>query len=839
MRVISTLAALALTGSAVAGPLHGNHGKLHRRNGRKHPGFHYIHANTTTSAIGSGVSGSSPSSSIVEPYPADPSIPAPAAPTTSDSGSAIVAPASECGASPETVVEGVATETQTKTITSTLTYTTTDGPSTYVTTSTKVETIKIIVKYTTIVVPGPNSPAPTSPPTTGSNGGSSSDDGTVPVDGESVPSTGGKNSNGNGSGSDSSNGSGSGSGNGSGNFPGNYPSDGSDNGSGNGSENGSGSGSDNGSGNGSGSDSDSDNDGNDDWEDGSGSDGSGSTTTSVQVPPYPTNLPTYPNGTASYNGSYPVTPGLHFGSKTKKTKKHKKTKKVKTTTKKAIKTTPIHSTKRRNPTSSSAVVVNPVKTSSSTTTARTSAPTTRAPTTRVSSTTSKTTTSSTSSAVDGVPPPNQTGANTVKGCQKWYTPVSGDWCSKVADANGITVSDFISWNPSVGSDCTTMYAGWSYCVAIKIGGASTTASQRASTTIQTTVRPTTSPAVPTTTTASAITTRATTTPATSAAPTGVPAPSPIREDVPGCTKWDLVVSGDTCDVFAARNGVSSSSIISLNPSVGSNCGGLWLGYYFCVSTSASGTSPTTSRAATTSTTPYPSSTANPSPGAYHVYRGSGSVADGWPSQSQWLDFDTMWRTNLPNIGTNCGWMTDPSGAPVVANTAQETADLRSAIVKIADANSLPRSFVLAIVQQESNGCVRVHTTFNPVRNPGLMQTHNGAGTCNDKSQSLYLLSPQCTASRIEQMVIDGVQGTTDGDGLVQTVAKSGYASGQVARWYAGARIYNGGEAGGNWNRQDLSVTAGTRCYASDVANRLTGWAQGTSGCEDAVRAGTL
>ena len=33
--------------------------------------------------------------------------------------------------------------------------------------------------------------------------------------------------------------------------------------------------------------------------------------------------------------------------------------------------------------------------------------------------------------------------------------------------------------------------------------------------------------------------------------------------------------------------------------------------------------------------------------------------------------------------------------------------------------------------QESKGCVRAPTTNNGVRNPGLMQSHNGRGTCNE------------------------------------------------------------------------------------------------------------
>ncbi len=64
--------------------------------------------------------------------------------------------------------------------------------------------------------------------------------------------------------------------------------------------------------------------------------------------------------------------------------------------------------------------------------------------------------------------------------------------------------------------------------------------------------------------------------------------------------------------------------------------------------------------------------------------------------------------------------------------------------------------------QESEGCVRVRTTSSlgaAVRNPGLMQSHNGQGSCYDKSV--------CPPSAIEQMVQDGAGGTPSGDGLKQ------------------------------------------------------------------------
>lgn len=76
---------------------------------------------------------------------------------------------------------------------------------------------------------------------------------------------------------------------------------------------------------------------------------------------------------------------------------------------------------------------------------------------------SPTSASATSSAI-ATPTPTQTGM--VSGCQKFYEAVSGDGCSSIASANGITTDQFISWNPAVGSDCSSLWAGYWYCISI-------------------------------------------------------------------------------------------------------------------------------------------------------------------------------------------------------------------------------------------------------------------------------------------------------------------------------------------------------------------------------------
>ena len=102
--------------------------------------------------------------------------------------------------------------------------------------------------------------------------------------------------------------------------------------------------------------------------------------------------------------------------------------------------------------------------------------------------------------------------------------------------------------------------------------------------------------------------------------------------------------------------------------------------------------------------------------------------------------------------------------------------------------------------QESSGNVRVRTTNNGVRNPGLMQSHNGVE-----------FDPANPDGSILQMIKDGTEGTQDGDGLKQCIDR-------YSNVYAGLRAYNSGRV----NPLDLSDGMGaTPNYVSDVANRLT------------------
>lgn len=201
---------------------------------------------------------------------------------------------------------------------------------------------------------------------------------------------------------------------------------------------------------------------------------------------------------------------------------------------------------------------------------------------------------------------------------------------------------------------------------------------------------------------------------------------------------------------------------------------------------------------------------------YTFYTGNGSPAQGWPDFSAWGTYDELWNTNAPVMAQSCEW--NGWGAN---DSPDEIAAINSAIQQVSGETGVDARFILAIVMQESIGCVRAPTTDNGVRNPGLMQSHNGAGTCAG-------VNP-CPSDVILQMIRDGTAGTADGDGLQQTIAEAAAATGDsgVRSFYAGARLYNSGSA--NYDNLNDPVGA-TACYVTNVANRLTGWVLAPEGC---------
>ncbi|KAL2832743.1 hypothetical protein BJY01DRAFT_99618 [Aspergillus pseudoustus] len=204
---------------------------------------------------------------------------------------------------------------------------------------------------------------------------------------------------------------------------------------------------------------------------------------------------------------------------------------------------------------------------------------------------------------------------------------------------------------------------------------------------------------------------------------------------------------------------------------------------------------------------------------YNILGGDGKVAVGWPTLDNWWPtFDEMFEANRDTMANSCTQWNVPN------NSDDEISDISTAIQEVASSSGVDARFILAIVIQESNGCVRAPTTdvgIPGLVNPGLMQSHSGSGSCNNGG-----VSNPCPYDQIKQMITDGTVGTSTGDGLVGCLKTAG-GTGDVANYYRAARIYNSGSIDSSGN---LGLGVATHCYSSDVGNRLTGWATGPSSC---------
>ncbi|KAL4772369.1 hypothetical protein BDW60DRAFT_216720 [Aspergillus nidulans var. acristatus] len=153
--------------------------------------------------------------------------------------------------------------------------------------------------------------------------------------------------------------------------------------------------------------------------------------------------------------------------------------------------------------------------------------------------------------------PQQTGI--ISNCNKYHQVESGDGCASIASAYGISLSNFYSWNPAVGSSCGALWLGYHVCVGTS------------------TFQPTT-----TSTTSQTATTTATT----------APGPSPAQPNlIKACTSYYKAQAGDTCQEIVEEKYPYVNSLalfVRWNPAVGYSCSSLLSGYYYYVDLTGSG-----------------------------------------------------------------------------------------------------------------------------------------------------------------------------------------------------------------------------------------------------------
>jgi hypothetical protein len=146
------------------------------------------------------------------------------------------------------------------------------------------------------------------------------------------------------------------------------------------------------------------------------------------------------------------------------------------------------------------------------------------------------------------PTPIQPGM--ISSCVAFYLVVSGDDCYAISKAAGISLKDFYYWNPAIGNDCSSLWIYYFVCVSIYTNPPSAT--------------PTESLASPTQDSA-------------------IATPQPTQTGMTrACSKFHLVVEGDTCPGICGAGRISVADFIGWNPAVGFDCTPLWLGYWVCI-----------------------------------------------------------------------------------------------------------------------------------------------------------------------------------------------------------------------------------------------------------------
>ncbi|KAM3414515.1 hypothetical protein BST61_g9674 [Cercospora zeina] len=252
----------------------------------------------------------------------------------------------------------------------------------------------------------------------------------------------------------------------------------------------------------------------------------------------------------------------------------------------------------------------------------------------------------------------------------------------------------------------------------------------------------------------------------------------------GTTKY-TIVSGDTLWSIAQKNGISVDALQAANPGIDPNT--LQVGQVINIPKGGNVPAPAPVPAPPPPTNGAPPPPTNGNiPGARSFVPYSGPPSN-YPDPNRWSTWEPLWNQNLRLMRLH--------------DTEAEIALIRSSIITVSSESDVPRRVILCIIMQETGGNVRAPTTNNGVRNPGLMQSHNGV-----------TFNPADPAGSILQMIRDGTSGTSFGDGLKQCFVTQG-------NWYAAFRQYNSGSVDLSNLNNGLGATAD---YVTKTANRLMG-----------------
>ncbi|KAF4944841.1 hypothetical protein FSARC_14574 [Fusarium sarcochroum] len=146
---------------------------------------------------------------------------------------------------------------------------------------------------------------------------------------------------------------------------------------------------------------------------------------------------------------------------------------------------------------------------------------------------------------NGISTPSPIQSGMVKNCNKFHPIKSTTTCQSIQDYYKITMAQLSTWNPAIGSKCTSLWKDYNVCVGV-IGQ---------------------TPAKPTPTTPS----------------NGIKTPTPIQAGlISNCKKFHEVQTTTTCSSIQNYYKITMAQIAKWNPAVGSTCNALWAHYWVCV-----------------------------------------------------------------------------------------------------------------------------------------------------------------------------------------------------------------------------------------------------------------
>lgn len=149
---------------------------------------------------------------------------------------------------------------------------------------------------------------------------------------------------------------------------------------------------------------------------------------------------------------------------------------------------------------------------------------------------------------NGVATPQPTQPGMVTNCAKFHWVAPGVVCSQITSYQGISLADFVKWNPTVGSDCSSMQANVNVCVGL-IGGSPTS------------TKPTT----------------------TTSAGNGIQTPQPTQPGmVTNCKKFHFAAEGVVCSQITSYQKISLADFLKWNTGIGADCRNMWAGTWTCV-----------------------------------------------------------------------------------------------------------------------------------------------------------------------------------------------------------------------------------------------------------------